>query len=313
MTNVFYSYSHKDENMRNALDKHLSVLKRNHLIDSWHDRRIDAGSEVYRTISENLKKANIILLLVSADFLASDYCYDIEMKEAMAKHERGEAKVIPIILRPCDWHDAPFGNLLALPTDGKPVSKYLHIDDAFLEITNGIKTVIIGRTTRNAMPEPKGENAISMSSMRSTNLTIVKTFSDHDKDKFLRESFLYIANYFKGSLEELEMKNPEISFLFDQIDSQTFTTIIYKDGKKVCECMIYIGSMLSPNSINYSHQISLTKNMLNETLNIVSNGHMLLLKPMGMSMFKGIGDGEMSQGGGAEFYWHLLINSLQRR
>jgi len=314
MINIFYSYSHNDEIMRNELEKHLSILKRKHIIDSWHDRRIDAGSEVSPSISAALKKADIILLLVSADFLSSDYCYEIEMKEAMAKHERGESTVIPIILRPCDWHDAPFGKLLALPRDGKPVSMYSNLDEAFLEITNGIKSTIKSRSTSIEKTERKEEiPTIGVPGHRSTNLTITKTFTDLEKDKFLRESFIFIANFFRGSLEELETKNPEISFLLDKIDSQTFTATIYRDGNKTCECMIYIGSLLSPNSINYSYQISLSKNMLNESLNVISNGHMLLLKALGMSTFRPAGDGEMSQGGAAEFYWHLLIAPLQRR
>jgi hypothetical protein len=142
MTSLFFSYSHRDENLRNELEKHLTILKRNQVIDTWHDRRIHPGQVIDNQISIHLKSANVILLLVSSDFLASDYCYDIEMKEAMEMHETGLAIVIPVILRPCDWHGTPFGKLLAIPTDGKAVTQYSNVDEAFLNITQAVKKSI---------------------------------------------------------------------------------------------------------------------------------------------------------------------------
>src|SRR5205085_7073145 len=109
------------------------------VISSWHDRGIGAGNEWAGAIDEHLKTADIILLMVSASFIASDYCYDVELKLAMKRHEAGEARVIPIILRPCDWTKAPFGKLQALPKNGRPVTKWSNRDDAFTDIANGIR------------------------------------------------------------------------------------------------------------------------------------------------------------------------------
>ena len=106
---VFFSYSHRDEEMRDELEKHLTILKRDGVITTWHDRRIGAGSEWEGQIDEHLNAAEIILLLISVDFLASDYCHDIELRRAMERHEAGEARVIPVILRTVDWKGAPFG------------------------------------------------------------------------------------------------------------------------------------------------------------------------------------------------------------
>jgi TIR domain len=139
MVNLFFSYSHKDEALRDELDKHLSILKRQGIINVWHDRRINAGAAIDTEISNNLKSAYIILLLISSDFLASKYCYDKEMQHAIKMHEKKEAVVIPVILRPCDWHSAPFGKLRAVPTDGKAVTKFASYDEAFLDITAAIK------------------------------------------------------------------------------------------------------------------------------------------------------------------------------
>ena len=122
---LFYSYSHKDERLRDQLETHLSLLQTQGVIRGWHDRRIEAGTEWDGAINQNLEDAGIILLLVSADFFASRYCHDVEVARAMARHEAGTARVIPVILRPvAEWHSALFGKLQALPKDGRPVTKW---------------------------------------------------------------------------------------------------------------------------------------------------------------------------------------------
>jgi pimeloyl-ACP methyl ester carboxylesterase len=139
---IFFSYSHKDEDLRDELDAHLSVLRRNGVIAGWHDRRISAGSEWKDRIDEHLESAGVILLLVSSDFLASDYCYDLEMRRAMERHTEGMARVIPIILRNCDWSGAPFGKLQALPKNARPVKSWDDQDEAFTDIVTGIRRAI---------------------------------------------------------------------------------------------------------------------------------------------------------------------------
>lgn len=139
---IFFSYSHKDEDMRDQLANHLSLMKKQGLIKAWHDREITAGREWEGEINQNLNKAKIILLLISANFLASDYCYDIEMKQAMERHEKKEAFVVPIILKSVDWSDAPFGKLQALPKDAKPIDMWTNQDEAFKNVTLGIKKLV---------------------------------------------------------------------------------------------------------------------------------------------------------------------------
>ena len=149
---LFYSYSHKDEALRDELEKHLSLLRREGMIEQWHDRRIAAGQEWEGEIDENLAAAHVVLLLVSADFIASDYCFDIEMKTAMQRHEAEEAIVIPVILRPCDWHTAPFGKLLALPKYGKAATSWSNQDEAFTDVAGGIREAI-GRLRQDSADE----------------------------------------------------------------------------------------------------------------------------------------------------------------
>jgi len=156
---VFFSYSHKDEKMRDKLEKHLSILRRENVIAGWHDRKIMPGTEWKGQIDTQLEQSQIILLLVSAEFLHSDYCYDVELKRAIARHEAGDAHVIPIILRPCDWMKSPIGKLQALPRDGsKPVSDYATQDHAFSEVARGIRRVVeeMSRASQAGRGSPGG-------------------------------------------------------------------------------------------------------------------------------------------------------------
>jgi hypothetical protein len=138
---LFLSYSHKDERLRDELAKHLKLLERQQVISAWHDRDISAGTEWASQISEHLETAKVILPLISADFLASDYCYDIELARAMERHELGEARIIPVILRPVDWTNAPFGKLQALPNNAKPITTWENQDLAFENVVKGIRLV----------------------------------------------------------------------------------------------------------------------------------------------------------------------------
>jgi tetratricopeptide (TPR) repeat protein/energy-coupling factor transporter ATP-binding protein EcfA2 len=147
---VFYSYSHKDEKLRDKLDNHLTLMQRQGFITEWHDRRIEAGDEWGNEISAHLNSAHIILLLVSDDFIASDYCYSVEMGRALERHEQEEARVIPIILRPVDWESSPLGKLQALPKNGKAVSQWRNRDEAFKNIAQGIRKIILSFSPKQA-------------------------------------------------------------------------------------------------------------------------------------------------------------------
>lgn len=135
---VFISYSHKDESLRNELLTHLKLLQRQGIVDTWDDRRIDSAEDWRLKVDENLERADIILLLVSADFLASDYCYEKEVARALERHENGEVKVIPIIVRDVNWMRTPFAKLQVLPKDGKAISKWQDKDSAWREVSEGI-------------------------------------------------------------------------------------------------------------------------------------------------------------------------------
>jgi hypothetical protein len=138
----FFCYSHKDESLRDELEEHLIMLKRQGLLSSWHDRKIGPGTDWKGQIHEKLDSAKLILLLVSAAFLNSQYCYDVELKRSLERHRANEARVIPIILRPCDWKHPPLGDLQALPVDGRPITKFRPRDKVLLSIAGAIRSTL---------------------------------------------------------------------------------------------------------------------------------------------------------------------------
>ena len=139
---VFYVVAQDDQDMCSELDKHLILLQQDGLITTWHSYRIAPGMDIQAAIDQHLATARIILFLISPDFLASNYATGIEVQRAMQRYDAGEARVIPILLRPVDWQHASFGKLKALPDNGIPITKWLNRDDAFQNVVTGIRAVL---------------------------------------------------------------------------------------------------------------------------------------------------------------------------
>lgn len=156
---VLFSYAHEDESLRDELAKHLKALEDEGVVRAWHDRNIVAGQNWDAEIDARLNSADIILLLVSPDFLASDYSRTVEIKRALERDAAGEASVIPVILRPCPWHRTILSSLQALPKDGKAVTLWSNVDAAFLDVADGISRAIEELRSRPAVPlkTPEGE------------------------------------------------------------------------------------------------------------------------------------------------------------
>jgi len=139
---LFISYSHEDEKLKSDLDKHLIMLKRSGKVEVWNDRQLIAGQEWDSNIKKEIQEADIILLLISADFNNSEYIWKEELTEAMNRHEKGSARVVPVILRKCEWKDMPYAKLQALPKGARPVSEFPDKDDAFTDIASGIRVLV---------------------------------------------------------------------------------------------------------------------------------------------------------------------------
>lgn len=328
MASLFFSYSHKDEALRDQLETQLAMLKRQGVIETWHDRRIGAGQELHTQISDHVQNDDIILLLVSPDFLASDYCYDQEMLRAMERHEAGEVIVIPVILRPSEgWTNAPFGKLNAVPADGRPITLAPDRDQAFVEVAGAIRKAVAHLSPKHAVSLPSasptrtaprsfgGSGATEILTPRSSNLRLAKTFSERDRDQFKVESFEYIARFFETSLSELESRNPGIEGSFRRIDANRFTASIYRGGKAAARCTIFLGSSMLGDGIAFTHGETSESNSLNENLSVVVDDQSMFLRSIGMANFMNQRDkgAKLSQEGAAELYWEMLIAPLQQR
>lgn len=128
--------------MRKRLGRQLSVLEQEGIVSFWHDRKISAGAEWAGTIDERLDAARVVLLLVSPDFIDSQYCREVELKRALQRHEKRDALVVPIILRPVSFKNMPFAKLQALPRDAKPVMTWTNVDTALVDVTDGLRAAI---------------------------------------------------------------------------------------------------------------------------------------------------------------------------
>jgi hypothetical protein len=327
MASVFFSYSHADEGLRDQLEKQLSLLKRQGIIETWHDRRIGAGQDFAKAIDHHVETDEIILLLVSADFLDSDYCYDKEMMRAMQRHEAGDAIVIPVILRACDWHGAPFGKLNATPPDGKPVTLFPDRDQALLEVAKAVRAASqrlsskpTSKAARSPRTPPRGPSlATSPSSQatrpRSSNMRIAKEFTERDKDAFRVETFEFVASFFENSLDELAARNSGVEGTFRRIDGNRFTAKVYKSGKTIAQCTIFMGGRMFADGIAFSHSETSESNSYNECMTVEADDQQLYMRPMGLSLSRTGGDetAKLSSEGVAEHYWAMLIERLQSR
>lgn len=136
---AFISYSHADAKLKADLITHLTPLKRLGIIDTWNDQEIKAGDEWEKEIATKLATADLVLLLISADFIASEFCYTNELSTALERHKAKKATVIPVILRPCLWNELPLGTIQALPPGGKPVTSFDNQDEALTAVAKSVR------------------------------------------------------------------------------------------------------------------------------------------------------------------------------
>ncbi|WP_435949747.1 TIR domain-containing protein [Psychrobacter sp. DM8] len=201
---LFISYAHKDENFKENLEEHLSSLKRQGVIEAWNDRDITAGQKWEDEIDNNISNADLILLLISASFNNSDYCSSKEVQQAIQQHNQGDSVVIPVILRPCDWHDLPFSKFQGLPKDGMPIAKWGDEDEAWLNVIEGLKKAIKDFNSKKKaikVLESVKETALNKSTITWLEDTEVQL--NHRKGDIVRLSDIYIP----PDLEEYESKS----------------------------------------------------------------------------------------------------------
>jgi hypothetical protein len=208
---AFISYSHKDEKYLERLKVHLAPMKRENLIAEWTDQEIHAGSGLNNIIGHALASSELFLALISPDYISSDYCYNKEFETAQKMQNDGILKIVPIIVEPCDWKQTPFGNLKALPKDGKAVSEWTNPNNAFLNIIDELRRLT--QPTKSSIPFEDNSNG---KKLVTKNYKIKKHFSEVDRYNFKESSYEEIKKYFYSSISEINsVENLQARFTFD--------------------------------------------------------------------------------------------------
>jgi hypothetical protein len=310
---AFISYSHRDEPFRHELETHLSPLRRQGLLSVWHDRRITPGDHVDDTISGHLDGADLILMLISADFVASEYCYAKEMARALERHQAKQARAISIVCRPCDFHGLPFEKFVLLPTDAKPVSTWSDRDAAWVDVVRGIRRAL---ETGIAPNQTQASPNVVVEARRepiAEGRPLPRRTTDLQMDSFSRNAMRDIGRYFEKELDMLDKRDPAWKGEFRHIDATRFTGQVYLDEKEVGSCTVFQGGM-GPRTIHYSHGAVVTTTSWNEALTVEADEGGPYLKPMGMPMsFRGQRASRMEPFDAAEYLFEMLMDQARSR
>jgi hypothetical protein len=316
MAKIFISYSHLDETFKAQFTQHLKSLERTGEIEVWHDRQLMGGDDFAGKIDANLSQADVVLLLVSANFIASDYCHEVEMRTALERHEKGQTVVVPVILDFCNWHSSPFGHLTAIPPDGREITRFPNFNEGFNLVVRELSRLVKEINSRHSVT-PTPSLAVEASTIiedkpRSVNLTLKRDFTDHDKYEFAKLGFEYISRYFKNSLEELPGRNPGVVIKtdFDPDGSQSFYSAIFIEGKLKADCTI--SRKTSFGNIGFTWGKNRDGNTLNDALTVYVKNGALSFKPTLFNHFSTSNvSEELNYQGAAELYWTMFIQRLQ--
>ena len=327
MTTAFISYTHADEALKDQFLQHLAPLRREGLISVWHDRMLKPGDHLDQIIQRELASSDLIILLVSAAFLNSEYCYEEEMQRAFARQRMGEAKVVAVILRPCQWQNVPVGDgltlstFLVVPKDSKPVTKWNDADEAFDNAAGAIRTLILGESARPVRAADRVSHPLTIENKeaagRPTQRTVRRSFlpirpTDRDKDLYLKDAFEAAASLFQRNLEGLEADDPRVETDFDRVDSQSFISTVYADGRKLGSCRVYTGAQHFGASICLSFDAT-SRNGMNEWLSLETAEAGVGFKAGGMAEYGLKPPSLLDQSAAAEYLWDLFVRHVSAR
>jgi hypothetical protein len=227
---LFISYSHADARLLERLHKHLAQLKREGSVSEWYDREITAGGHIDAEIGDQLAAADIFMAALSPDFIASAYCYEVELQRALEREERGDLIIVPVIFEPCDWLATPLGKFKALPEDGKPVSEFTNENAALLGVTSELRRLI----SKSKRPiKVKGSNVAPdtfpvLADVRSR-YRIKRDYDQIDKRDYVERAFNEIKRFFEASAAEIRSV-PELEAEFTERSSDVFSCTVINRG-----------------------------------------------------------------------------------
>ena len=306
---AFVSYSHKDELALDRLHTHLAVLRRDGRIDDWFDRDILAGGELDSEIAEQLESCSLFLLLVSPDFLASDYCVEREMERAMERHDSGEARVVPIIVEPCDWRSTSLRHLRALPRDGRPISDWPNENNAYLDVVQELRRILEIEEVPSAPEQERPAIQPRPSPSGDRRYRIRRTFDEIDRSDFREAAFGVIQDYFERAIAEIDAIE-DLRGRFSSLSDTSFTCTIVNRARQHGTAHITVNSRrkhIGFGDISYSFQENAPRNSINGAFTIGSDEYELFLSPILMSF--GSHEERLTPQAAAEKLWEVYLQN----
>ena len=304
---IFISYSHKDEAVLERLHTHLAVLRRDGYIEELYDREILAGREINIEIAEWLESSRLFLLLVSPDFLASDYCVEREMKRALERHQSGNAKVIPIIVEPCYWTATPLRDLKALPRDGKPISEWTNKNNAYLDVVQELRRVLEAEDIASAAEKEKPTPREIPTQSGAHRYRVKRDFDEIDRSDFCEKAFGVIRDYFECAVAEIDAIE-DLRGRFVTISHTTFTCTIVNKVRKHGTAHITVHGRRENRGlgdISYSFSENSPSNTANGMFYIEADEYKLYLKPMMLHF--GLHKERLTPEAAAEHLWEIFL------
>lgn len=277
---IFLSYSHQNSHSLERLKIHLSNLLRQKKISAWYDREILAGDSIDQTINDELEKSDLVLLLVSPDFIASNYCFDVEMKKALKLQAEGKLEVVPIIIEVCEWLEIDeLKQLKAVPKDGLAVSKWPNPDEAYLDIASEIRRIVEKNAVKTPKQIPQEHKDVAHNQIKSK-YRAKRAFDEIDRSEFRESAFSTIKNYFRCEIEELG-KVTDIRTRFVERGETTFyvTLINAAYNNEATHLTVHSGGDAghSIGDIYYSSAENAAKGTANGWMNISSDDYQQFL------------------------------------
>jgi len=305
---AFISYSHHDKSALERLHVHLKNLIRDGHIETFYDRDILVGSALDAEIERELEAADLFLLMVSPDFIASDYCVEREMKRALERHAAGNARVVPIILEECDWKAMDMlRQLKAVPTDGKAISEWANPNTAYLNVVQELRRIIEAedapKATAKTAPEPVAERP-AMARYRAK-----RQFDEIDRNDFRDAAFAAIENYFRRATEEIDTIEG-LRGRFADRGGTSFGATVVNGGKRNGTAHITVhcrNSHVALGDIYYSFNENAGDNTANGSFNVSADDYEQFLSQT-MNMF-GNADERMTPQQAAEILWNEFIGN----
>lgn len=304
---AFVSYSHKDIEAHARLIVHLSNLTRDRLLEAWYDREILAGDVLDNEIDQELEAADLFLLMVSPDFIASNYCVEREMQRALERHDAGEARVVPIIVEPCDWAAMPqLRRLKAVPTDGTPISDWANENTAYLNVVQEIRRIV----TAHKFSSVEASSITGLASEPSQPAPVYRVqrdFDEIDRSEYRDSAFVTIKDYFQRAIDEIKtIDGLRGRFVNRSVNSFGGTIVNQARQNGIAHITVHCrNDGYALGDIYYSFDENASENTANGGFNVSSDEYEQYLE-VTMAMF-GHEDRRMQPEQAAEYLWKQFI------